>query len=173
MNAATEKMMEVLRARDWSFDVDEDAEMVNTGCNGKNGQWRIRAGAINNCSVLILSRFPVDCPEPKRPACAEVLTRINFGLPVAGFEMDYKDGRIYCKTGIPFGKELPPTELLDEALSFNLSVMDRYLPAIMQVIYSGTAPIKAVQDAEKPAKPKGKPDSDQPTLNAPPRFKLN
>jgi membrane protein YdbS with pleckstrin-like domain len=37
MNAATERMAKVLRARDWKFDVDEKSLMIRTGCNGDNG----------------------------------------------------------------------------------------------------------------------------------------
>ncbi len=46
MNAATERMTEVLRAWDWKFEVDEKSQMISTGCNGDNGQWRIRTGGL-------------------------------------------------------------------------------------------------------------------------------
>jgi hypothetical protein len=149
MNAATERMTEVLRARDWKFEVDEESQMISTGCNGDNGQWRIRTGGLRDVAVLILSRFPVNCPVARRPACAELFTRINFGQPAFSFEMDFTDGEIFCKSSVPYDQELPPVELLDKLFSFNLSAMDRYLPAIMSVIYAGLSPAKAWADQEK------------------------
>jgi hypothetical protein len=175
MNAATERMTEVLKARDWKFDVDEVNEMVNSGCSGENGQWRIRAGGINDTALVILSSFPVNCPEPKRMVCAELLTRINFGMPVACFEMDFSDGYIFCKTSIPYDEEVPKLELADGLLSLNLRIMDRYLPAIMSVIYAGTNPAKALADLEKAEAKikKAKSRTKQPKLTGKSRFQMN
>lgn len=175
MNAATERMSEVLRARDWKFEVDEESQMISTGCNGDNGQWRIRAGGLRDVAVIILSRFPVNCPEAKRKACAELFTRINFGSPAVTFEMDFKDGEIFCKTSVPYDKELPEADLLDKLFSFNLSAMDRHLPAIMQVIYAGISPAKALADLEKAEVQAGKAKTKSSKLNlvAQSRFEMN
>ncbi len=149
MNAATERMTEVLRARGWKFKVEEESDLISTGCNGDNGQWRIRAGGLRDIAVIILSYFPVKCPAAKRTACAELFTRINFGLPAICFEMDFTDGEILCKTSVPYDQELPPVELLAKLFSLNLSVMDDFLPVIMQVIYADISPAKALADLEK------------------------
>jgi len=149
MNAATERMTEVLRARDWKFEVEEETQMISTGCNGDNGQWRVRAGGIRDVAVIILSRFPVNCPEAKRAACAELFTRINFGAPAFCFEMDLKDGEIFCKSSVPYDGGLPEAALLDKLFSFNLATMDRYWPAVMSVIYADISPAKALADLEK------------------------
>ena len=175
MNAATERMAEVLRAQDWNFEVDEDAEMINAGCKGENGQWRIKVGGLNDFTVAILSRFPIDCPKAKRPVCAELLTRINFMMLVGCFEMDYDDGCVFYKTTLPYNGELPEHEMLSNLLSLNLSTMDRYLPAIMSVIYAGTNPAKALADmvkAEGKAK-QAKAKSTKPKLISKPRFQMN
>jgi len=175
MNVATERMAEVLRARDWKFEVDEESQMISTGCNGDNGQWRIRAGGLRDVAVIILSRFPVNCPEAKRNGCAELFTRINFGSPAVSFEMDFKDGEIFCKTSVPYDKELPEADLLDKLFSFNLSAMDRHLPAIMQVIYAGISPAKALADLEKAEVQAGnaKTKSSKLKLAAQSRFQMN
>ena len=175
MNAATERMTEVLKAQDWQFEVDEASEMINAGCRGENGQWRVKAGGLNDHTVAILSRFPIDCPEAKRQACAELLTRINFMMALGCFEMDYADGCIFFKTTMPFEGEPPKPEVLDNLLTLNMSMMDRYLPVIMQVIYAGVSPAKALADLknadEKTKQPEGK--SGKPKLNGPSRFQMN
>lgn len=149
MNAATERMTEVLRAQNWKFRVEEESELISTGCNGDNGQWRIRTGGLRDIAVIMLSYFPVKCPVAKRNACAELLTRINFGLPAVCFEMDFADGEIICKTSVPYDRELPPVELLAKLFSVHLSFMDDYLPVIMQVLYAHLSPAKALADFEK------------------------
>jgi hypothetical protein len=173
MNAATERMTEVLRARDWKFEVDEESQMISTGCNGDNGQWRIRAGGLRDIAVIILSRFPVNCPEARRNACAELFTRINFGSPAVCFEMDFKDGEIFCKSSVPYDKELPQAELLDKLFSFNMSAMDRHLPAIMQVIYAGISPAKALAELEKAEARAAKSKSNKPKPTSQSRFQMN
>ena len=175
MNPATERMTEVLRARDWKFELEEETQMISTGCNGDNGQWRVRAGGIRDIAVIILSRFPVNCPEAKRNACAELFTRINFGSPAVCFEMDFKDGEIFCKSSVPYDEELPQVELLDKLFSFNLSTMDRYLPAIMSVIYAGISPAKALADLEKAEarQKRPKPSPANPSWPLQSRFQMN
>jgi hypothetical protein len=46
MNAATERITDIVRARDWTFEVDEESQMISTGYNGDNGQWRINPVAL-------------------------------------------------------------------------------------------------------------------------------
>ncbi len=173
MTTITERIIEVFRAREWDFEVDEDCDFVMTGVRGDNAQWRIRAGGITEITAAILSCFPVDCPEPGRNACAEVLTRINFAQPGAWFEMDYADGCIFCKTIIPYDQNSPAVELLDLMLSINMRTMDYYLPAIMAVIYAGLAPAKAVADLEKVEAQAAKPKPRRPKPTAPGRFQIN
>lgn len=175
MNAATERMTEVLKARDWNFEVDEENQMINTGCRGENGQWKIRAGGVTDYTCAILSRFPIDCPQPKRPLCAELLTRINFMLPVGCFEMDLEDGQIFFKTNMPYNQEPPECELLDNLLICNISSMDHYLPVIMQVIYAGVGPAKALADLKKADEKtkQAKTKSSKAKLTGPSRFQMN
>ena len=146
--------------------------MISTACDGDNGQWRIRAGGLGDVAVIILSRFPVNCPEPKRNACAELLIRINFGSSAVCFEMDFKDGEIFCKTSVPYDRELPEAALLDKLFSFNLSTMDHYLPVIMQVMYAGISPHKALADLEK-AEVKKKAKASRSRRSVQSRFQMN
>jgi hypothetical protein len=50
---------------------------------------------------------------------------------------------------VPYDQEPPTVELLAKLFTLNLSVMDDFLPVIMQVIYAGTSPAKALADLEK------------------------
>jgi hypothetical protein len=73
---------------------------------------------------------------------------------VGSFEMDFEDGQINFKTSYPFPKGQLDAELLKRVVGFNLDCMDKYLPAIMSVIYAGASPAKALAALEREQKAK-------------------
>jgi len=155
MAVAMEKVLELFRAKEWSYELDEENHLVRSGINGDNGQWRIIVSPSDEDEVcLMLSIFPQRCPEHRRAACARLLARINFGMLVGSFEMDFEDGQINFKTSYPFPKGQLDAELLKRVVGFNLDCMDKYLPAIMSVIYSGASPAKALAALEREQKAK-------------------
>ena len=155
MAEAMEKVLELFRAREWNFELDEKNQLVRSGINGDNGQWKIILSPSDENEVcLMLSIFPQRCPKYRRVACAELLTRINFGMLVGSFEMDFEDGQINFKTSHPFPEGQLDAELLKRVVGFNLDCMDKYLPAIMSVIYAGTSPAKALAALERQQKAK-------------------
>jgi hypothetical protein len=155
MAEAMDKVLELFRAREWNFELDEKNKLVRSGINGDNGQWKIILSPSDENEVcLMLSIFPQRCPKHRRAACAELLTRINFGMLVGGFEMDFEDGQINFKTPHPFPKGQLDADLLKRVVGFNLDCMDNYLPAIMSVICAGTSPAKALAVLERERKVK-------------------
>jgi len=110
---------------------------VRTGIEGDNGDWQVMAVASDeDDAVLILSLFPQKCPAQRRAPCAELLARIDFGLVMGCFEMDYDSGKIHFKTTLPFARGDLNVALLENVVMLNLARMDRFLPAIMSVIYT-------------------------------------
>jgi len=155
MPEALEQVVELFRAKDWKFEVDEENDLVRLGIQGENGDWQVMAGASEDDSAfLMFSFFPQKCPAQRRGACAELLSRINFGMMVGCFDMDCDSGRIHFKTTLPFAQGALDPELLNNVVMFNLACMDRILPAIMSVIYAGTSPAKALATVERDKKGK-------------------
>ncbi len=153
MKEALEQVVELFRAKDWEFEVDEESDFVRTGIEGDNGHWQVMAVASDDDdAVLMLSLFPQRCPAHRRAPCAELLTRINFGMMMGCFEMDYDSGRIHFKTTLPFARGDLNVALLDSVVMLNLARMDRFLPAIMSVIYAGISPAQALAAARRQAK---------------------
>jgi hypothetical protein len=101
--------------------------------------------AIHTCIIEIRSDRPVlrcllflGCrvPEEKRQAAAELFTRINYGLQIGCFEMDFSDGEIRYRTGLDVsGGELAP-EMVESVMSATVSTVERYHPAIMSFLWS-------------------------------------
>ena len=118
--------------------------MVNTGCNGKNAQWRVLAGGYNDFTVLIYPCFPSSVQSRNGRSVPKLLTPVlTTGCRWVASKWT-TSGHIHFKTTLPYDKEVPQVEALDMLLGLNLSTMDRYLPAIMSVIYAGTTPAKAL-----------------------------
>ena len=75
---------------------------------------------------------------------AELLTRVNHGMILGNFEMDYADGEVRYKTSAYLEEITPSKDLFHTLVYTNLLVMDKYLPAIMSVIYAGMTPEQAI-----------------------------
>ena len=119
---------------------------MRTGIEGDNGDWQVMAIASNDDdAVLMLSLFPQKCPTHRRAPCAELLTCINF-------EMDYDSGKTHFKTTLPFAREDLNATLLNNVAMLNLARMDRFLPAIMSVVYVGISPAQTMAAATRQAK---------------------
>ncbi len=79
---------------------------------------------------------------------AEYLTRANYGLRIGNFEMDFSDGEVRYKTSIDVkGGNLTPS-MVKVIVYANLHTMDRYLPGIMEVIFTEHSPKQVIDTVE-------------------------
>ena len=153
MKEALEQVVELFRAKDWKIAVDEENAAVRSEIQGDNGDSQVMAIASDDDdAVLMLSLFAQKCPTHRRAPCAELLTRINFGMMMGCSEMNYDSGRIHFKTTLPFAQGDLNTAILDKVVMINLTRIDRFLPAIMSVIYAGISPAQALAAATHQAK---------------------
>lgn len=96
--------------------------------------------SLLRCVLYVACRVPAE----KRPAAAELFTRINYGLPLGTFEMDFSDGEICYRTGIDVtGGDLAP-EMVGSLIAVTVGTVDRYYPAIMSFLWNDMAPEDAV-----------------------------
>ncbi len=77
---------------DWSFTRIEGESTVQLSFSGDNGTWSCVARVREDHEQLVFySISPIETPQEKRPAIAEILTRANYGMVIGNFEMDYSD----------------------------------------------------------------------------------
>ncbi len=160
MANALDTVTEFFKGKDWKFELNQEKHRVESGVSAENGEWRFYVSASDeNNLCFVLSAFPQKCPPRRQKACAELLTRINYGLLLGCFEMNYDSGSIAFKTSYPFTAGQIDPERVKEAIEFNIAFMDRFLPAIMAVIYTGISPKRAyaVVDLDNEEKTKKKP----------------
>lgn len=104
--------------------------------------------SLLRCVLYVACRVPTE----KRPAAAELLARINYGLPLGTFEMDFSDGEMCYRTGIDVtGGDLAP-EMVASLIAVTVGTVDRYYPAIMSFLWNDMAPEDAVAMIEETPK---------------------
>ena len=149
------------RNHEWNFTQDEERPILRMGFSGDNGEWRCAAAVEwDETQFAFYSILPARAAIDARPAIAELVTRINYGLFTGGFEIDWSDGEIRMKTSLLlYGEELPD-EMIHQVVGQNLTTMDEYFPAFLKVLYLRVTPPDAIRKAE-----------DQQAAR--PRFELN
>jgi hypothetical protein len=78
-----------------------------------------------------------------RQAVAELLTRLNFGLTIGNFELDFDDGEVRYRSSVDVeGTELT-SELIKPLAAAAVLNMDYYLPGIRAVATGDATPLEA------------------------------
>jgi hypothetical protein len=88
-------------------------------------------------------------PDGARQAVAEFLSRINYGVPIGNFEMDFDDGDVRYRTSVDLdGGTLTPRMVM--LLIANAgTAFDSWYPALMKVIFAGISPEIAFREHEE------------------------
>jgi hypothetical protein len=130
-------MQKFFKDDEWPITQLEGKPILRTAFKGDNGQWACFAQARDDRQQFIFySVCQTNTPAPKRAAMAEFLTRANYGLIIGNFEMDFSDGEVRYKTSIDVENDRLTTPLVKSLVYANVSVMDRYLPGIMALMYN-------------------------------------
>jgi hypothetical protein len=113
--------------------------------DGKSGPWRTFVRAFEEeKQVAFYGILPFPIQEDKRGVVSELISRINYGVVIGNFEMDFADGGVRFKTSLDFeGEELRPPLILQLATA-NLSVMDHYIPAFIAACAKDKSAVEAL-----------------------------
>jgi hypothetical protein len=130
-----EEVVDFLESEGWSFVKGKDRSSLRLQHRGKNGQWKCIAIAREEEQEFIFySICPLTASENKKLAVAELITRINYGLTVGNFELDFITGTIRYKTSINVAGDYLSYAIIGNLVKGNVAVMDKYLPEILAVI---------------------------------------
>jgi hypothetical protein len=125
-------------------------ELIELMFDNPRSKWKSYAKASgDDRTFLFYSICAVNVPEERRPAVAEFMTRVNFGLVSGNFEMDWADGEVRFKTGIELTGISPTTELVAALIQPNLTAVHRYLPGLLMVIANEADPDTARAECEE------------------------
>ncbi|RQH18220.1 YbjN domain-containing protein [Okeania hirsuta] len=130
---------------DWTFTKLQGQSVLQMAYQGKNGLWNCYAQARETEEQFVFySIHPELVSEEKRLAMAELLTRINYGLIIGNFEMDFNDGEIRYKTSIAVEGNILTYKVIKRLVYANVAIMDYYLPGIRAVMDENILPEEAI-----------------------------
>ncbi len=132
-----------------------DGQFFSLRYNGDHGDWRVVVDVgkgSNGPHVLVYSIYPVRVPEGKRPVVAELITRINCGLLIGSFEMDWSDGELRIRTAMPLGEGDFTDKQLEHLFYGNLALANRYLAGACGATFGNVTPEVAMEMATLPAR---------------------
>lgn len=142
-----EAVMAYFASEDWPYELLAGMSVLRLEFKGGYGQWYCFAQMREaEGQFVFYSACPMVAPAGRRPAIAELLTRINFGLIMGNFEMDFNDGEIRFKTSIDVEGTVLSPELIRPIVNANVTMMDRYLPSIVKVLEGVTDPAGVLTD---------------------------
>ncbi|MED5373675.1 MAG: YbjN domain-containing protein [Myxococcota bacterium] len=146
MSSLLQILAEFLESINWRWElVDDNGNVLGTTVEGENGRFTCYGHAHDGRQQLVFySLCPVQCPPERRQAMAELLARINFGMILGNFELDFGDGEIRYKTALDTEHLEFSAEGCRQLVFPNCMMMDRYLPAIRHVADDQASPEGAI-----------------------------
>jgi hypothetical protein len=164
MNKLIQQFTEFFEKHEWNYHQYGESPMLHTHFVGEHGRWvGIAIVREEKPDISFLSLFPSRAPAHRRGACAELLTRLNYGLVHGSFQMDMEHGEIRFESSLFAPMQEGTLEQVEHLVFVNVSTTDECYDAIMKVIHGGVSPRIAVAKKKKKAKaPRPKP-----------RFELN
>ncbi len=138
-----------LEADGWHPKQLEGKHIYRMGFSGKNGELTCYAQIRPDLQQFIFYAIvPVKVEEAARLKVAEFITRVNYGVRIGNFEMDFNDGEIRYKSSLDFEGETLTPKLIKNTLYPAVMTTDEYLPGLMSVMYGEKSPQEAVEQIE-------------------------
>ena len=156
INKVITAVVDCLDAKSFQYELKKDNQLIRLGLDAKNARWSCIAYADDSNRFIFQSMIPINAPEERRSACAELLTRINQNLSLGHFSIDLSDGELSYRTVVPSPKRGRLTrDVVDHIVGGHHILVDRFIPAITRVIFSMIDPTEALSETPpNPSAPK-------------------
>lgn len=131
------EIIDFFQSEAWSFIKGKDNSSLRLQYRGKNGQWKcIAVAKEKEREFIFYSLCPLTVSETQKLTVAELITRINYGLSVGNFDLDFATGTIRYKTSINVLGDYLSYEIIGNLVKGNVAMMDKYLPDFLAIIDS-------------------------------------
>ena len=149
MSVAYERLIQHLEHREIHFQASGERETIMAAFRGRSGSYRVYVHVDEDDDVFqVFGLVPNAVPEGSRPAIAETIARANYGLRVGKFELDFSDGEVRFQAYHILSCGTLDDDTIHRLIGTTLAMLDRYVPAVLSVIYGNESPIDAIRCAE-------------------------
>ncbi len=158
MSTLVDQVRQLLDAENLKFDepnskINANNEPVATfrmPVRGLNGEWICIVRVFPESErILVYSILSGNAPLERRERVAELFTRINYGLVLGNFEMDWDDGELRYKTSIDLEQITPTATVVRNLIFSNFFSTDRYFDVIEKAIDSDQSLVDLLTVAEE------------------------
>lgn len=150
MAVAFEQLVRHFDERNLRFQADPEQQSIYASFWGDMFLSRVTAVVEERHRMFqVFADAPLRIPEGARPLVAEALTRANVGLRIGKLEFDLERGllRYQAATLLPESGELDD-ESISRLIGVALAMLDRYLPAVMSIVFANESPAEAIARAD-------------------------
>jgi len=158
MSTLIDQVRALLDAEKLKFDepnipTNPDSEVIATfrmPVRGLHGEWICIVRVFPESErLLVYSILSENVPLERRPRLAELFARINYGLVLGNFEMDWADGEVRYKTSIDLESITPTATVVRNLIFSNFFSTDRYFEVIEDAIHTEASLIDLLTAAEE------------------------
>jgi hypothetical protein len=158
MSTLISQVRALLDAEKLKFDepnipINPDSEVIATfrmPVRGLHGEWICIVRVFPESErLLVYSILSENVPVERRPRLAELFVRINYGLVLGNFEMDWEDGEVRYKTSMDLESITPTATVVRNLIFSNFFSTDRYFDVIEEAIHTEQALADLLAAAEE------------------------
>lgn len=131
----------------YQSDAERQIAAATFGCD--TGAYQVLAKVDDDQLLQVFGSAPVVVPEGARNDVCRAITRANCGLKVGKFELDLDSGRLHFHIANVTDGERLSDQLVSRLIATTLAMLDRYMPAILSVIYGNENADAAIRRAEQ------------------------
>ena len=150
MGKIFDALKQFLEADSIRFETAGERTAVRFGFRTEQHSW-VCVGEVREEQgfLIFASLLPVVAAE-RRAAVAELLTRINSGLAVGNFEMDWDEGAVRFRTSVDLEGTEPGAPLIRQLFRANVSTVASFYGAVEQVARGEMSAADALRARQAP-----------------------
>ena len=133
MSDLFDQINEMLDDSDYDFQVADSDEVLRLAIETDEGRWMTYVRVMSRGPCVLYGKPEFDVPAEHRQTVSDFITRVNFGILVGNFELDFEDGECRFKTAFDSDHGRVPASIFVNALESNLANMQKYLPSIENI----------------------------------------
>lgn len=147
--AAFRVLADFLAEDGWNPTVKEESLTCLVAYQGQRATYQIHTRIDGETDQAIFRvQAPAPVPERMRHIASEFITRINFGLQLGNFEMDYRDGEVRFKTSLDFEDIGLTAKVVHNHLYAAIQAMETYVMGLLAVSSGAKTPLQTLRDIE-------------------------
>lgn len=149
MSPVYTSLLEHLERTGIVYQADADREVASATFTCETGAYQVIARVNEEDRLFqVFGICPITIPQGSRLDVCHAITRANWGLKVGKFELDMDEGRLHFHIANVVDGDQVSDGLFGRLIAITLAMLDRYIPAILSVVYGNEPPASAVQRVE-------------------------